>query len=55
MLSYTTQNHLTRVGIDHSELYPPKAVIKQENIPTDLTTDQSDASDSLTKILLSQI
>lgn len=46
LLSYTTQNHLSGVGIAHSGLGHSISVNNQENIPTDLPAGQSDEGNS---------
>ena len=41
ILSYVTQDHLPRIGTNHSELGLPTSIINQENIPTWVPTGQS--------------
>jgi hypothetical protein len=50
LLSYTTQNQLSRAGTAHSWLGSPTSIIHQEKNPTDLPAGQSDRSNSLIEV-----
>jgi hypothetical protein len=47
--SFTIQDHLPRGDVILRELGPPTSIMKQENVPSDLPTGQSDGG-----ILLSE-
>lgn len=53
-LSYIAQANLPRDGTDPGDLGPPTSTINQENVLTDMPTDQNDGGSSSTEALTSQ-
>jgi len=54
-LPHTAQIHPSRRGTIHNELGPPTSIINQGDVPTDMSTGQSDGANSSVEVPTSQV